>query len=608
MSNRLRNLPELVNRRTIHNLGRVVRLVWQTSPRHMIASALLILIQGLWPLLLLYLFKRFVDAVTLAVGRPESAAAESVFWLIGALVLANGLQLLFGGLTALVRERQSMEMTDLITSQIHAKTVSMDLAFFENPDYNNTLHLVLQESPSRPTQVVQNLMQLGQQSITMVAMLGLLWSLHWFLLPLLIIGAIPGVALNFYHAHRLYRRRQQWVPLERQANYYGWMITTAFAAKEIRLLLTGDLFRERYQQARKQLRVEKLDFSRQQALADNLAQWLAVAIVLVALGFIARQTIAGAITLGGMVMYYQALQRGQASVRGILSSGVRLFEDSLFIGHLYAFLDLKPQIAAPRSRKPVPVPWRQGIRLENVCFRYSGKQENALTDIDLTIAPGEHIALVGVNGSGKSTLIKVICRLYEIQNGRIALDGIDIREFDPADWWRQFSILFQDMVHYQNSVADNIWFGDIRRTNSNGHIEEAARLAGVDRLIEKLPQGYQTHLGRMLADGAELSSGEWQKIGVARALYRDAQMVILDEPTSALDAAAEQQIIQNFLRLARGKSAIFISHRLSMARRADRIVVLDQGRVVQQGDHHTLMAEGGEYARLFNLQAGNYIH
>jgi ATP-binding cassette subfamily B protein len=305
-------------------------------------------------------------------------------------------------------------------------------------------------------------------------------------------------------------------------------------------------------------------------------------------------------------MYYQAFQRGQGYLRDILGGLANLYEDSLFLANLYEFLDLRSRVAEPSAPRPLPKPMQRGIAFEHVGFAYAGAAQPVLDDITLTIRPGEHIALVGANGAGKTTLVKLLCRLYDPTAGRITLDGIDLREFRTAALRREISVIFQDYARYHLTVRENIWLGNIALTSDDGAILDAAAAAGADTVIGKLPQGYETQLGKWFDAGQELSIGEWQKIALARAFVRDAQILVLDEPTSALDAAAEYEVFQMFRALAAGRTTLLISHRFSTVRMADRIFVLADGKIVEAGSHEELLRRGGEYARMFELQASNY--
>jgi ATP-binding cassette subfamily B protein len=305
-------------------------------------------------------------------------------------------------------------------------------------------------------------------------------------------------------------------------------------------------------------------------------------------------------------MYTQAFQRGQGFLQQILSGLAGLYEDNLFLSNLFEFLDLRPKVVPPRHPRPVPKLMKTGIVFDRVSFNYPGGDRKALEDVSLTIRPGEHVALVGENGAGKTTLIKLLCRLYDPAAGAITLDGVDLREYETAALRREISVILQDYARYHMTARENIWFGDITLPHEDRQVTEAARQSGADKVINGLPRGYETILGKWFEKGEELSIGEWQKVALARAFLRASQIIVLDEPTSSLDAGAEYEVFQKFRQLAEGRTAILISHRFSTVRMADRIFVLEKGGIVDSGTHDELIGRGGMYARLFKSQAQYY--
>jgi ATP-binding cassette subfamily B protein len=323
-------------------------------------------------------------------------------------------------------------------------------------------------------------------------------------------------------------------------------------------------------------------------------------------GVIAWRTMNGAITLGDMVMYFGAFQRGQDFFREMLTAAAGLHEDNLFLADLEAFLSLEPKVHEPVAPKPVPRPFRKGIVLDHVSFRYPGSDRPVLDGIDLEIHPGEHVALVGENGSGKSTLVKLLCRLYDPTGGSIRIDGIDLRDFRSDELRREIGVIFQDYVQYHLTALENIGFGNTAVPFDRERVVAAARYAGADEVVAGLKDGYDTYLGKRFGAGAELSIGQWQKIAIARAFMRDSQLIVMDEPTSALDPRAEFEVFARFHELAASRSAVLVSHRLSTVRMADRIYVLADGQIVECGNHDELVHRGGTYAHLFETQASHY--
>jgi len=586
-------------------LRRAVRLVWESAPGWTSASIVLLVVQGILPLAQLYLLKLIVDAVTAAL-QSSNRNLDSTMWFIVALGVVTLLGALAASLSSLASDVQGQSVTDYVASIIHEKSVAVDLAYYENSQYYDTLHRAQQEAAYRPTRIVNGLIQVGQSSLALLALVGLLFSLHWMIAVVLLVAAVPGTLVRLRYSQQLYAWQRQRTTTERQAWYFQWMMVGEPHAKEIRLFDLGALFIERFRDLRATLRRERLHLATRRVLIDLLTQVAGTLAIFGALAYIAMQTVLGAITLGDLVMYYQAFQRGQNYLRDILSGLANLYEDSLFLTNLYEFLDLQPRVIVPASPRPMPQPMQRGITFEHVRFDYADATHATLDDISLTIHPGEHIALVGANGTGKTTLIKLLCRLYDPTAGRITIDGIDLRELDLTALRRHISIIFQDYAHYHLTARENIWLGNTIIASMDDQVMRAAREAGADQVIEKLPHGYDTRLGKWFNDGQELSIGEWQKIALARAFVRDAQIVVLDEPTSALDASAEYEVFQKFRALAQGRTTILISHRFSTVRMADCIYVLANGTIAESGSHEDLMRRGGEYARMFELQAGNY--
>jgi ATP-binding cassette subfamily B protein len=546
--------------------------------------------------------KLIVDAVTFSINAPDKAQAFKQIMLLiviaGGVALLNALSQL---LSNLINEAMSLTVTDHVFDILHAKSVEVDLEYYENPQYFDTLHRAQQEGPYRPTSIVNDLVRLVRNSVTLLAMTGLLVSLHWGIALILFAAVLPGVLVRIKYANRMYQWHQERTKTERQALYINWVLTGDIHAKEVRLFGLGDLLIDRFSKLHSKLRHEKLAIGKKRSIADFLAQASATIAVFGSFAFIAYRTVHGNITLGDMVMYFQAFQRGLSSMRDLLGGMASLYEDNLFLSNLFEFLTLKPKVTEPADPSPVPRPLQQGIALENVSFQYPGSTRKALEDISLTIAPGEVVALVGRNGCGKTTMAKLLCRLYDPMSGTITLDGIDLKHFATARLRREISVLFQDFVHYHTSAGENIWFGNTDQPPAQENIAVAARQAGVDELISSLPQGYDTFLGKWFEDGEELSSGEWQKIALARSFFRKSQIILLDEPASSLDPRAEHEIFEKFKVLVQGKTAVFISHRLSTVKMADRIFVMDKGRIVESGSYEELLQMAGSFAHLFEM-------
>ena len=400
----------------------------------------------------------------------------------------------------------------------------------------------------------------------------------------------------------MYQWQKERTRTERQALYIDWVLTGDIHAKEVRLFGLGDLLIERFSKLHSKLRHEKLSIGRKRSMEDFLAQAGATVAVFASFAFIAYRAVQGNITLGDMVMYFQAFQRGLNSMRDLLGSMASLYEDNLFLTNLFEFLNLEPKVKEPAHPQAVPQPLQKGIVFEDVRFHYPSSQRKVLEDISFSIAPGETIALVGRNGCGKTTLAKLLCRLYDPDQGAITLDGIDLKQFSIVSLRRNISVLFQDFVKYHMTAKENIWFGNVDQPIDEEKVADAAQKAGVHELIENLPKKYDTLLGKWFEEGEELSRGEWQKVALARTFLRKAQIILLDEPASSLDPRAEHEIFCKFKELTEGKTSLFISHRLSTVKMADRIIVMDKGKIVENGTYEELLQKKGSFACLFDTQ------
>jgi ATP-binding cassette, subfamily B, bacterial len=587
-------------------MWRAVRLVWTSGSGWTAASVALVVVQSALPLVQLYLLKLIVDAVAGFIKATGASDFRPIVTLVGLAAAAALIGALSRSLAGLVAEGQARAVSDHLHDVVHAKAVDIDLEYYETPRYHDALHRAQQEGAYRPTRIVNGLAQVVQNSFALLLMAGVLVSFHWATALVLFAAAVPGVVMRFRTANRTFETQRAQTQAERRGQYYHSMLTGAAHAKEIRLFGLGALFRQRHGDLRREIRRHRLQMATWRFRSDLVTQTAATLAVFGSFAFILYRASLGALTVGDVVMYYQAFQRGQDFLKEILSGLAGLYEDHLFLASLYEFLDMERRVIEPSTPRSVPRPIRAGIVFDGVSFQYPGAPRKVLQDITLTIRPGEHIALVGANGSGKTTLVKLMCRLYDPTGGAITLDGIDLREFHSAALRREMAVVFQDWVAYHVSARDNVWFGDPRTDCDQARILQAARDSGADEVISRLSNGYETVLGKWFENGEELSMGEWQKVALARAFVRDTQIVVLDEPTSFLDVHAEHEVFNRFRQLAAGRSTILISHRLSTVRMADCIYVLEDGRIAESGGHDDLIRRGGAYARLFETQAQSY--
>lgn len=586
---------------------RALSFVWQSSPSLTLGNIVVRVLQGLLPLVVLYLTKLLIDAVTEGLKTPtdDSSLTRIIAILAGLAGVAAGSAIL-SVVAGLISKIQAQVVTDHMYAVLQAKSVEVDLEYYENAQYQDTLHHAQQEAPYRPTAILNDVLQLGQNTISLLSMGAILWWLHWGIIPVLIVTAIPYFLVRLQRSNMFYAWERERIPLERKAWYVNALLTQATAAKEVRLFDLGPRLRDWFQDARSVLRRERISLERRWALKTLAAQIVGVAGVFGVCGFVAVRTFHGLFTVGDLVICFQAVQRASGFLEGFGQSISNLYESKLFLTTLDEFLGIKSRLSTPANPKPFPGSITQGVVFDHVSFRYPHEERVAIRDFTFSIKPGEHVAFVGANGAGKTTLVKLLCRLYDPSEGRILIDGTDLRDYPIADVRAAVSGIYQDFVKFQLSAKENIGLGDRCLNVDDAAVVRAARQSGVHEVIERLPQGYETLLGKLFDGGHELSIGEWQKVALARALLRDSPILILDEPTSAMDAKAEAELFERFHELARGRMAILISHRLSTVKMADRIFVVDQGQIVEQGTHDNLMRQQGLYAGLFLTQAQHY--
>ncbi len=580
-------------------LVKALQLVWRSTRKWTLIHFALLFVQAALPLGLLYLTKAIIDALT----QPgEQEDFQEVLWYIGLLGLTWLLIHGFQSLAQFVSETQQHLFIDFMASAMQEKSVSVDLAYYENPEYHNTFHKAQQEAPYRPIQVLNEFFSLVQNALSLAGIAGLLFFLHWGIALLLLAAAIPNVLIKLKFSRRLYVWERARVGMERRGWYINDVLTSSFYAKEVRLFGFGPYLMARYRELRRLLFGEKNRILRQRAIADLSGKAIEVLAISAAYAYTAWRAFQQAITLGSLAMYFQAFQRGQSHLQQVFQSLARLYQHRLFLSFLFDFLSLEPQVKESPQPRSLPAKLQHGIRFEGVGFRYPLTEKAVLADIHLEIRKGEVVALVGRNGSGKTTLLKLLCRLYDPTAGSIRFDGLDLKDCRLAEVRGKVGIIFQDYAHYHLTAAENIQIAGLGQPEGPGRIADAARRSDADGFISQLPKGYDNLLGRHYEEGIELSGGQWQKIALARAFYRDAEIVVLDEPTSAIDPISEYDIFAQFRELAKDKIVILVTHRLYNLKLADRIVVLDEGRIAEQGAHEELMQRQGLYYQMFEKQ------
>jgi ATP-binding cassette subfamily B protein len=598
-------LPPLRERlRSLRLLPPFLRLVWETRPSAVAGILVLRLLQAFGPVALLWVAKLIIDTVVANLGAVQPDWAR----LFELVALELGIALL---LDALARGSALLEslLGDLFSNRMSVRLMehaaTLDLEHFEDPEFYDHLERARRQTVGRLA-LISLLLSMAQSLLTLLSLTAAIVAFNPWLLALLAVAVLPSFLGETHYAGLSYSLLYQWTPERRQLDYLRYVASSDATAKEVKLFGLSDHLIRRYAGlAEDYFRANRALALRRAAVGGALVA-ISTIVYYGAYGFIIWQTVAGAITVGTLTFLAGSFQRSRDLIQRILLGSADVFEQSLFIRDLFAFLEMKPRVASRPDARPVPRPIRQGFVFDDVGFRYPGSERWALRHVHFTLGPGERLALVGENGAGKTTLVKLLARLYDPSEGRILLDGMDLREYDIDSLRRVIGVIFQDFVRYDMIARENIAVGRIDAVTEEDRIREAARKSLADDVVAKLPGGYEHMLGRRFDGGANLSGGEWQKVALARAYMRDAEVLILDEPTASLDARAEFQVFQRFSELTAGRMAVLISHRFSTVRMADRILVLGDGQVLEQGSHEDLLERQGTYAELFTLQAAGY--
>jgi len=579
-------------------LPRTFRLVWAASRGYSLAWLILLILRGLLPVVIVYETRILVDGLKNTMGTGGSwERIEPVLITAGLIAGIMLLTELLQGAIDWTRVAQSEYVQDYMNTLVHDKSVKLDLAFYESPEFHDRLDRVRSEAGSRSLSLLENAGGLLQNTLTMVSMGAILIPYGAWLPPALLISTLPALFVVLFHDKRYHEWWKSATSDRRRLQYYETMLTHSAVAAELRLFGLAPSFRHAYQELRRRLRGENLRLSRDQNIARLVATLLGLLVAGGSMTWMLWRAFMGSASLGDLALFYQAFSQGQALMRALMGNLGKIYSNSLFLANLFEFLELKPRIVEASQPRPFPSPLVRGITFRDVSFRYPGSERMVLRDFSLDIPSGRITAIVGPNGAGKSTLIKLLCRFHDTVAGSVEMDGINVRDMSTEELWREITVLFQIPVPYHATAAQNIAYGDMSGSCLQADIESAARSAGAHEVITRLPNGYDTLLGRWFLNGAELSSGEWQRIALARAFFRRAQILILDEPTSFMDSWAEGDWFDRFRTLANGHTSIVITHRFTIAMRADIIHVMDKGGIVESGMHHELLARGGLYAK-----------
>lgn len=582
-------------------------IILKNSARHVsIFVFVAALIESLMTLLALYAVKMLVDSIGNELSTQSVVSSSSIITILVVTGLAFLLAALAQNLGAALRMRQGFLVSDYVDKEIHDRAISVGLRFYESPEYYDALQRAREGGSRRPAEIVTNFVTTLRAVVTIIGIFILIGSIELVLLPILIVPIAIALYIRLFFARRLFNWRMGSAQKERRASYLDFVMTHASHAKDLRINRIGPFFRDQYGKLRRELRGGEIRIEQARLWSDFSMALLGVVVFIGTSSWLLQQSLEQSRPIGDVVLFVLLLRRAQLSGNEVVGNLSKIVDDHLFLQRLFEFLSAPQQTVRSTTNLPVKKMRKEGLALSNVSFRYDGRTDDTLKNVSLRVAPGKIIALVGENGSGKTTLIKLLARLYDPTAGVITLDGIDIRDFDPYIFRGELSVVFQDYAIYADTVTENIRLGDIERAESQESIKSAAKNAGASEFIEALPSLYQTRLTKIFDNGQDLSIGQWQRLALARSLYKTSRFLILDEPTSAMDAKAEFDLFQNFKSRIGGRGALIISHRLSTVRQADYIYVLSNGEIQEHGTHDELLAKDLTYAKLFKKQAFHY--
>jgi ATP-binding cassette subfamily B protein len=587
----------------LHNVPAVLGIVWQASPSVVTCGLVLRVLTALMPIGLLAIARIIIDAV---VGYHSNGILRPHFWWWVAAEFA------VASLSTFLN--RTIDFTDTLFADKYVKYISvrimrhassLDLATYEEPSFQDKLERARVQATDR-LGMIQQMGRLIQQIITTIALAASIVVFSPWLLLVLIICVVPAFVGESHFAFLGYSVAFNQTPVKRQMDYLRFLGVSRDSAKELKVFGLNRYLTDRFAKLADGIYTENVGLAKRRFLASTFLTLLSTVGYYGAYAFVIYQTLSGKMTVGTLTFLAGAIAGASTNLQSIFSTFSSIADQSLFLSDLLGFLQLTPKVLSKPNGARCPRPIRAGVEFRNVSFAYPGAARQILHNISFELKQGERIALIGENGEGKTTIVKLLTRLYDPTEGSILLDGVDLREYDLEDYASQIAVIFQDFMRYDMTARENIAIGRISESENEPQILTAAKKSLADTVINKLEGGYDQMLGRRFDAGVDLSGGEWQKVALARAYLRDAQILILDEPTASLDARSEHEVFQRFADLTEGKLSVLISHRFSTVKMADRILVLEKGRIAEEGRHEQLMARGGRYAEMFDMQASSY--
>src|SRR5579863_43859 len=588
----------------LRNVPAVLKIVWGSGPSVVVFGLVSRLFASFLPVVLLWITKLIIDGIVHAVSTHHAVPNE--FWWLVAAEFA--LAVLTAVLARVIDYSDSLladKYTRHVSIRVMDHAAGLDLLAYEDPVFYDRLERARVQATDR-LGMIQAIGRLVQQSITTLTLSVSIMLFSPWLMALLIVGVIPAFVGESHFAFLGYAKNFRQTPIRRQLDYLRILGGSKEAAKELKLFGLRNFLRERFARLSDEIYQENVALSRRKLIAGSLLSVVGTMGYYSAYVFIIWRTLAGVSSIGTLTFLAGAILQASSNIQQIFSTLAGIADQALFLTDLLAFFEMQPTVRSRPNALSAPRPMIRGFEFRNVSFRYPGSSRLILDRMNFQLRPGERVALIGENGQGKTTIVKLITRLYDPSEGEVLLDGINLREYDLEDLHREMGVIFQDFMRYEMTARENIAIGRIEEIDNSELLRAAAQKSMADHIVGKLPRRYEQMLGRRFDQGMDLSGGEWQKVALARAYLRDAQILILDEPTAALDARSEFEVFRRFAELTAGKMALFISHRFSTVRMADRIVVLDNGTIVEEGSHDHLASLGGRYAEMFEMQASSY--